>query len=168
MGHFSPGWYVIYTMPCHEKKVHFRLTELSIVGFLPTKKTLRTWHDRKKYVDEPLFPSYLFVFLKDLRNYYEGNAVEGVLSYVRIGKDLARVNESVINDIKLVTEKGSDIEVTKEQFLPGRKLVIGKGPLTGLSCEVVEVNKRELLLVRVNLLQRNVLLTLPRESLMTV
>jgi hypothetical protein len=47
-------------------------------------------------------------------------------------------------------------------------MVIGKGPLTGLSCEVVKYNNKEMLLVRVDLLQRNVLVTLPVEHLMTV
>src|SRR5262245_32176725 len=100
---FSPGWYIIYTKPRHEKKVFHRLTEIRIQSFLPTKKTLRSWHDRKKYVDEPLFPSYIFIYLKELRNYYDGMDTDGALYFVRTGKDIARVNDTVVNNIRLVS-----------------------------------------------------------------
>jgi transcriptional antiterminator RfaH len=162
---FNSGWYLIYTMPRHEKKVHTRLTEMSIDTFLPTRKVLRAWHDRKKYIDEPLFPSYVFVYLNDLQNYYDGLNPEGSLYYVKAGKEIVRVNENVVNNIKLVATWSKDIEVSEQRFQPGQKLVINKGVLTGLSCEVVRVNSGKKLLVRVELLQRNLLLTLSAEQL---
>jgi transcriptional antiterminator RfaH len=168
MSNFLAGWYVIYTKPRHEKKVYTSLTEMNIDCFLPTRKVLRIWHDRKKYVDEPLFPSYLFIYVKDIKTYYDGVHTEGVLYFVRSGKEIARVDETVINNIKLLNSKDHDLEITEEYLQPGRKLVISKGPLTGLSCEVVRFNSKEKLLVRVELLQRNLLLTLPQESLMII
>jgi len=39
-------------------------------------------------------------------------------------------------------------------------MVIREGPLTGLTCEVVEHNCKQMLLVRVNLLQRNILVSM--------
>lgn len=168
MTKFLAGWYVIYTKPRHEKKVYNSLIELNIESFLPTKKSLRTWHDRKKYVDEPLFPSYVFIYIKDMKTYYDGMHTEGVLYFVRTGKEVARVDESIINNIKLLTTRDTELEISDQPFQPGRKLVISKGPFTGLSCEVVEYNSKEKLLVRVDLLQRNILLTIPQESLMAI
>lgn len=141
---------------------------MNISSFLPLTKKLRTWHDRKKYVDEPLFPSYVFIYLNDLQNYYEGIDAEGSLYYVKIGKEIARVNETVIENIKLVTEHVQDFEVSNDRFQSGQKLVIRQGALTGLSCEVVQLNYKKKLLVRVDLLQRNILLTLPAEHLMAI
>jgi len=168
MNNFLAGWYLIYTKPRHEKKILTRLAEINVNSFLPTKKSLRAWHDRKKYIDEPLFPSYLFVYLNDMQNYYEGIDTEGALYYVKTGKEIARVNESVINNIKLVTGQTRNLEVSENHFRPGRKLVISKGALTGLSCEVVQIDRQQKLLVRVDLLQRNILLTLPAEQLMAI
>jgi transcriptional antiterminator RfaH len=168
MNTFNTGWYLIYTKPRHEKKVHTRLTELKINSYLPLTKKLRTWHDRKKYVDEPLFPSYIFIYLNDMQTYYEGMDTEGSLYYVRYGKEIARVQDSVVNNIKLVSGQAKDPEVSDALFQPGRQLVISKGALTGLSCEVVEYNSKQKLLVRVDLLQRNILLTLPEEHLMAI
>ncbi len=100
-----------------------------------------------------------------MKSYYAGMDAPGALYYIRSGKEIARVRESVINNIKLVAIQAKDFEVSDQQFLPGRKLVISKGALTGLSCEVVKVNNKQKLLVRVELLQRIMLLTLPPENL---
>jgi transcriptional antiterminator RfaH len=59
MKNLFAGWYLLYTKPRHEKKVSAALTEASVNSYLPTAKKLRTWCDRKKYIDEPLFPSYV-------------------------------------------------------------------------------------------------------------
>jgi len=138
---------------------------MNISSYLPTRKILRTWHDRRKYVDEPLFPSYVFVYLNDMQNYYEGMDAEGSLYYVRSGKEIARVSDSIVNNIKLVADHVEHIEVSETRFRPGQHLVISKGVLAGLACEVVDVDNKQRLLVRIDLLQRNILLTVPEGSL---
>jgi len=165
MSNFKEGWYLIYTRPRHEKKVHSRLSELKIHSFLPTRKVLRNWHDRKKFIDEPLFPSYVFIYLNDLQSYYDGIDADGSLYYVKNGKEIARVNEMVIKNIQLLVRESKEMEVSEKRFLPGKKLVIQKGALTGLSCELIQFDNKEKLLVRVELLQRNIVLTLPQEYL---
>ena len=165
---FQTGWYLIYTKPRHEKKVYTLLSESGIKSFLPTRKALRQWHDRKKYIDEPLFPSYVFIYLDDMQHYYKGMDTDGFLYYVRTGKSIARVNDTVIDNIRLLVDRNSDVEVSSSHFQPGRKMVIAQGALTGLACEVIQFDGRQKLLVRVDLLQRNLLLTLPSESLMAI
>ena len=72
MSQFKVGWYLIYTKPHHEKKVYTRLLERNINAFLPLTKRLRSWNDRKKYIDEPLFPSYVFIYLNDMLRMQSG------------------------------------------------------------------------------------------------
>lgn len=165
MKNFNAGWYLIYTKPRHEKKVHSHLTQMKINSFLPVTKKLRTWHDRRKYVDEPLFPSYVFIYLTDMQSYYEGMDTEGSLYYVKYGKEIARVKDSVVDSIRLVADRVQDPIISEDHIQPGRKLVISEGALTGLSCEVVQYNSKQKLLVRVDLLNRNILLALPKEHL---
>jgi len=168
MKNFQTGWYLIYTRPRHEKKVNARLIDMNITTFLPVKKTLRIWHDRKKYVDEPLFPSYVFIHLDDIQHYYEGVDVEGALYYVRSGNEIARVHDSIVENIRLLTGKTSELEVSSDHVRPGHRLVIREGALTGLACEVVEFDSRQQLLVRVELLQRNILIKMAAEQLMSI
>jgi transcriptional antiterminator RfaH len=168
MNVFRSGWYVIYTKPRHEKKVLAHLAEREIKSFLPTKKTLRTWHDRKKYVEEPLFPSYVFIYLNDVQNFYNGVDTEGALNYVRNGKEIARVRDAIVDDIRLITTQSTGIEVSSEKFVPGRQMVIQEGPLTGLSCEVVQSGNGKKLLVRVDLLNRSILVSVLKDQLLTI
>ena len=55
------AWRVIYTKPRNEKKVFERLTAQGIDCYCPCQKTLKKWSDRKKWVEEPVFRSYMFV-----------------------------------------------------------------------------------------------------------
>lgn len=168
MSAFREGWYVIYTKPRHETKVAGKLTETGIDNYLPTVKRMKKLHDHNKYIEAPLFPSYIFVYLTDMQEYYAGLDTEGVLNYVRIGKQIARVSETIVNNIKLVTNQAGDVEVSVNRFQPGQHLVISQGALTGLSCEIVQFNDHKKVLVRIDMLQRNILLSLPSEHLIAI
>jgi len=157
------GWYLIYTMPRHEKKVAVKLSQINIISFMPTYKTLRVWKDRKRYVDAPLFPSYIFLYANDLEEYYRALSVEGALYYVKSGKEIAVISETIINNIRLLA-KQENVEVTSDSFMPGRQVMIRNGLLNGFSGEIVEVKGMEKILVRVSLLQKNILVTLPTED----
>lgn len=161
MRNFSNSWYLIYTKPCQEKKLAIQLQENEIEYYLPTIKTVRKWHDRKKIIDVPIFPSYVFVNLKTPQHYYNAMNSDGFLYFVKSGKEIAKVKQDTINEIKVVLDHGKDVEVSHEHFAPGQQLIIQKGPLTGLNCQVVEHNNKQKILVRIELLQRSILATLP-------
>ncbi|MBO9205489.1 MULTISPECIES: UpxY family transcription antiterminator [Niastella] len=167
MDQLSSGWYVLYTKPRHEKKVVHELSGLKVISYLPMVKRLRAWSDRKKYVAMPLFPSYVFVNIESHENYYSSLEIEGVLYYVRNGKAIARVNESIIESIQmLVSHDDNNIEISSEYFQPGRKLNIKDGPFTGFCCEVINYKGKQKVLVRIELLQRNILFDIPAAYLM--
>ncbi len=54
-------WFALYTRARHEKRVNERLRDLDVDAFLPLVPRLRQWHDRRKLVEFPLFPGYVFV-----------------------------------------------------------------------------------------------------------
>lgn len=166
MSSFKDGWFVIYTKPHLEKKIAHKLTQSGIDNFLPTVKKMRIYKDQKKYIDQPLFPSYLFIYLLNIQQYYTGMDTDGVMNYVRIGKEIARVNAAVVNNLKLVTKYSSEIEVSENHFKVGQEVLIKEGALTGLLCEIVQLSHARKALVRIGLLQRNILLTIPSECLM--
>jgi transcriptional antiterminator RfaH len=134
---------------------------------MPLTRKLRIWRDRKNFVEQPLFPSYVFVYLDDMRNYYAGINVDGALYYVKTGREIARVNENVITNLILLGGQELEMEISDKRFQPGQKVVVSKAPLTGLSGEVVQYDKKQRLLVKVDLLSRSILITLPEEYLMS-
>jgi transcription antitermination factor NusG len=55
------AWFAVYTKSRMEKKVALRLQEAGIEAYCPVSKKRKQWSDRKKWVEEPLFRSYVFV-----------------------------------------------------------------------------------------------------------
>jgi transcription antitermination factor NusG len=159
----TSGWYVIYTRPRNEKRVSRQLDLKGFPFLLPLTKSIRMWNKRKKYLETPMFPSYIFVNLHKADEYFEVLNMEGVLYFIRMGKSIAKVSDTVINNIRLIEKEPIELEISDEHFQPGRQVVIKEGTLTDLSGEIVEVKGKEKLLVRVSLLQRNILMSLPKE-----
>ena len=57
----KPHWFAVYTKSRNEKKVYERLIDEGYEAYLPLQKRLKQWSDRKKWVEEPLLRSYVFV-----------------------------------------------------------------------------------------------------------
>jgi transcription antitermination factor NusG len=49
-----------------EKLVSAALTNAGITAFLPVLSEMHSWSDRRKKVDVPLFPGYVFVQIQNL------------------------------------------------------------------------------------------------------
>ena len=77
-----PRWYAIYTRSRNEKKVSMQLEERGLEHFLPLVPQLRYWKDRKKIVNMPIFPGYVFVNIKlsEKIRVLRTNGVVGLLS----------------------------------------------------------------------------------------
>lgn len=163
LNQFNQGWFVIYTRPQHEKKIQQELTEKGLRIFLPCVKKLRTWNDRKKFVIVPLFPSYIFIYLESNLDYFTAMEAQGVLFFLRSGKELARIKDEVVNNISMLLDISDDFEVSHCHFSAGQKLMIQDGSFLGQSCEFVEYNGSLRAIVRVAIMQRNILVTLPKE-----
>jgi transcriptional antiterminator RfaH len=161
----KPGWYLIYVRFRHEKSIASKLYDGGVKTYLPVTKTFRKWHDRNKYIDLPLFPCYLFVFLTSTKDYLTCLNCEGFLYFVGTGKQLSFVDESIVDNIRITLNAGESIKVTSDSFRPGQQLVISQGLLTGLCAETVDFKGNKKVLIRVNLLNRNILMNLPAEYL---
>ena len=57
----TPQWYAVCTRSNHEKCAAAQLDARTIEHFLPLYETVRKWKDRRKRVELPLFPGYIFV-----------------------------------------------------------------------------------------------------------
>lgn len=164
---FKEGWCVVYTRPQHEQKVAHQLRMLGIEYFLPMVKSLRIWSDRRKYINAPLFPSYVFVKLENIQSYFSSLELKGILHYVRNGKQIASVPESIVLNLKLLlANSNEEILVSSEYILPGKRLFVSGGPFTGFECEMIRHNGKHKILVRIDLIHRNVIVDMPLESLM--
>ena len=155
-----PKWYAIYTCPRAEKQVHTRLLEEGVESFLPLQKTYRQWSDRKKLVEKPLLSSYVFVkvITKEFPKVYRTNGVVKFVSFE--GKPVA-IPQNQIDNLKLLINSDADIEVTSEKFAKGDNVEVVTGSLVGLTGELIETGKQKRVIVRIDKLEQNIVVTIP-------
>ena len=147
-------WYAVHTRSRHEKQVNLFLSERGVETFLPLVHTLSRRRDRKKYVDIPLFPGYLFVFTEKERLLFDVKYTRGVTRI--IGTDLdapTPIPDKQILDIKSIME--TEVKLDPFPYLKkGRMVRVKSGPLKGLEGILVERKGHYKLVIKIDLLQK--------------
>ncbi len=146
-------WYAIYTRSRHEKTVASRLEEKQIEVFLPLRKVLRRWKDRRKEVLMPLFSSYVFVRIPDTRklSVLQTPGVVQILS--EKGKPLP-IPEDQIASIQILVESGLNYD-PYPYLKEGSLVSVVRGPLSGVQGILLEKRKKHLLVLSVDLIQQS-------------
>jgi transcriptional antiterminator RfaH len=153
-------WYAIYTKPRAEKQVNQRLIEEGVETFLPLQKTYRVWSDRKKLVEKPLLPSYLFVKIK-AKNIHHIYRVQGIVKFVSFEGKPVSIPKKQIDTLRLLVNSDADIEVTSENFSQGDNVEVISGSLVGLRGELIRIGKKNRVVIRIDKLDQNLLLKIP-------
>lgn len=161
----SKKWHLIYTKAKMEKRAADQLRGLNVDTLLPLRTEIRQWHDRKKVLKTPAYPSYLFVQVKDRNDYLKVMEVNNVLSFVKIGNQIVNVLDSTIKNIQILVENNCDVFLSPDRIKSSDKVVIKSGPLTGLTGEIVNIDKSNKLIIRVNFLHRDLMIPLPLEAI---
>lgn len=124
------AWYALYTRPRHEKRVYEELIEKHIEAFLPMVKQLRQWKDRRKWVEMPLFSSYVFVNI-ELKNKLYALETRGVVRMVSFGGVPASIPDWQIEQLRRVIEHPETLK--PERYLKeGDYVEIIEGPFKGI------------------------------------
>ena len=151
----SPSpWHAIYTRPRAEKQVWQRLQDAGIEAFLPLRKTLRQWSDRKKMVEVPLLSSYVFVRV-DRTEYDQVLRVPGVVKYIFFEGKAAVIRQQEIDNLKILIDSNAEVETTWERFEKGEHVEVTAGALRGLKGELISDGTRKRLLIRIDRIDQN-------------
>jgi transcriptional antiterminator RfaH len=153
-------WYALYTRPRHEKIVLRELERDGHTAYLPLQKTLQQWSDRKKWVEKPLFHSYVFVQAAD-HQFYEISRTMGVARFVKTDGRPARIPEKQIDQLRLMINSNEPIEVSTEDFEPGVEVEVTHGSLKGLNGELLKIDDKNRVMVRIDHLHQNVMVSIP-------
>ena len=149
-------WYALYTKSRNEKKVKQALDEKGFRNYLPLEKRLKQWSDRKKWVEEPLIRSYIFVHCTE-GNLQSALNTPGVVTVVRFEGKPAPVQEEQIHALQQILEADADYEISAESFAKGEKVEIIAGRLKGLKGELQEHLNKYKVLIRLDVIQQNIL-----------
>ena len=154
------AWNVLYTKTKNEKKVFDRLSNLGFDVYCPCQRTLKQWSDRKKWVEEPVFKSYIFV--KTPESEEQKLQILNTLGVVRflywLGKP-AQVKQEEIDSIRSYLGEHQSIESLS--FDVGLKLNVKQGLLKGSKGVVLYQTKNEVIL-RVEKLGMSLVAKLPK------
>jgi len=150
-------WYPVYTNPKAEKKAHQSLSDKGIETYLPLRRQLKQWSDRKKWIDEPFIKSYLFVHITQ-QEQTEVLMTKGVARFIYFGGKVTSMPDKQIEDLKLLMTSAVELEVTEENLLPGEKIVLKAGPLKGMVGEIISYRSQKQLVLRLESLGCSVII----------
>ena len=140
-------WYPVYTRSRAEKKAYQELQRKNIEAYLPLKKEMKQWSDRKKMVEEPLLKSYLFVYISS-KEFAEVSMTNGISRFIYFSGQIATIPDRQIEDLKLLLAVGSDLEIIDYKINPGEKVLIHAGPFKGIIAELVSLQNKKSIILR--------------------
>ena len=155
-----PRWYAVYTRPRAEKLVYSRLIEIDVESFLPLIKTVRKWSDRKKVIEKPLISSYLFVKVRK-KEFPRVFTILGVVKFISFEGQPVPIPQKQIDNLKLIVNSDAEIEVSGEAFAKGDNVEVVTGSLTGLTGELILIGGKKRVIVRIDRLDQNIIVTIP-------
>lgn len=131
-------WYALYTRPRWEKKVAELLEKKKVIVYCPLNKVQKKWADRKKVVFEPLFASYVFVYVSE-QEHLGIKQTDGVINFVHWLNRPAVIRNEEIDTIRKFLNEYDHVTVEKTQVNLNDRVRIINGPLMMWEGNVVEI-----------------------------
>ena len=150
-------WYAIYVRSRHEAVAYGQLQQRGVESYLPVIKKSRQWKDRKKVVEFPLFPGYLFVRINprpsEFVNVLKARGVVSLVSGEQ-GAPLP-VPDPEIESLRIMMESGGGIDVYPA-LQEGRRVQVARGPMSGAVGVIVRKQDGYSLVVNIEILGRSI------------
>jgi transcription antitermination factor NusG len=142
-------WYVLQSKPLKEIKVFEQIRKKNINVYLPLIETVRYWSDRKKKVNVPLFPGYLFVYADMDERYNAISNTFGALKYLVYQKRHAIISDEEINNIKISLIEPERVRIEDARLIEGDMVEITHGIFKGLKGIIVQIRGNYKLMVSI-------------------
>ncbi|MBE0649437.1 MAG: UpxY family transcription antiterminator [Bacteroidales bacterium] len=156
-------WYAIYVKSRAEKKVAVELDAEDIEFYLPLEKRLKQWSDRKKWVEEPLFRSYIFVHI-EAKDYYRA-LVRNTVKYITFEGKAVPVPPQQIEAVKVYLDEKEPLNNPDESWDTGKEVEVMAGNLTGLKGVLMEADGKSRVKVEIEVVGSAIILQIPKNKL---
>lgn len=160
-------WYVFYTKPRFEKKIHEKLIAKGIESYLPLIKVWRQWSDRKKLIEEPLFKSYIFAHVNEAGR-LSVLQTDGIVRCVSFNGKAAVVPDEQIEYVKKIVEHKQDSLIVGNQIYKGTRVRVINGPLTGMEGYVEYVDEDKWVVFNVEAVNHSVRVKLSKDEVIKI
>ena len=150
-------WFALYTKSRHEFVTYSELIRKGIEAYLPTIRKLRQWKDRKKYVDFPLFPGYIFVRIQPYPDrLLQVLRTKGAVTFVSHEKGKpAEIPDDEIESLKLLVSSGRDLDIYPH-LKEGTTVRIRRGKLEGAVGIIEKKQDQYIFTINITLLGKSI------------
>lgn len=148
-------WYAIQTRSRHEKAVSHHLQMRGVDQYLPTVVETHRWSDRRKKIELPLFPGYIFVHLFDSNECrVQVLRTPGVVGFVGAWPQGTPIPDAQIDAIRELI--GQNLPWSPHPFLKeGQRIRVRGGSLDGVEGIFLRRNGQESLVISIDAIQRS-------------
>src|SRR6056297_1687757 len=113
----------------------------------------------------PLISSYIFVRIKNDREYLDVLRTDGVVTFITFEGKAAVVPDYQIEAIRLLLASEKDLEVTAEHLGEGDEIEVKAGPLKGLKGKLLNVKNKTKVKVEVEHIGQAILVDIDKKYL---
>lgn len=150
----SRQWLVAYVQSCLEKKTAQRLAAMGIECYLPVQSEIRQWSDRRKRVDRLVIPMMIFVHVTPQERPLS-LSLQAVSRYMVLRGEStpAVIPDEQMDRFRFMLDYSPEaVEMCSAPLAPGDAVKVIKGPLAGLEGELITVNGKSKVAVRLDML----------------
>lgn len=147
-------WYVAYVRLFHERKTAERLAAMGIESFVPVREEIHQWSQRKKKVMRVLIPQMIFIHATQ-KERMEALTLASISHYIVLrGEHTPAVipDRQMRQFMFMVDYSTETIEMFTSPLEPGQMIKVIKGPLSGMEGELIEIDGKSKVVVRLDLL----------------
>ena len=157
-------WYAVYVKSRSEKKVALEFEIDGVSFYLPLVKKLKQWSDRKKWVEEPLFRSYIFVHIEQ-KQYYPVLQTQNVVKFVSFEGKAVPIRKEQIEAVKYFLNEKDPENIDEQVWEEGQKVEVISGSLSGLQGELIEVRGKKKVKVEIEVVGKTLVIQIPKSKL---
>ena len=120
-----------------------------IEHYLPLRREVRRWSDRRKIVECPVIPRFIFIRCRNSERVPVMESEPKIWRFLPFDGKAAVVRDEEMEAFRRMVEQGGKtVSFTERPLVPGDRVRVTEGPLTGLECELLEVDGGRCLAVR--------------------
>ncbi|CAA9252394.1 MAG: hypothetical protein AVDCRST_MAG56-2169 [uncultured Cytophagales bacterium] len=160
-------WLVGYTMPRCEKKLHSRLADMGVESYLPLNQVIKEWSDRKKKIEVPLFPNYVFIHVnpRERWNLLQCRELVRFVAYegrpaIMHDEEIHLIRTVLVNNITISSEAG------RIPIRTGKRVVVKQGSMAGMKGIMVRENHQQNVIIHLDALNHTIVLHLEAGSVL--
>ena len=123
-------WYVVQTKPRQEERAQYFLADKGFEAYLPKMEVVSIRGDKRKLLEKPLFPSYIFTLFDQQESLAHVRWTKGVVKILPVSSRPQPVEKEIVKGIMKLAQK--DGVIRKKSLKPRDKVRIVKGPFKDL------------------------------------